>query len=105
MILEEEIKRLTDYAEYERTHGNLQGCLDFRQLAEWLEELKEDKSIIDIMSQFLADVGLITCCTELMTDETEQSICEATCNNSSKECWIRWAKMKAREVNADENKT
>lgn len=40
MTLDEEIKRYTDNAEYERTHGNLQGCLDFRQLADWLKELK-----------------------------------------------------------------
>lgn len=40
MTLEEAIKRYTDNAEYERTHVNLQGCLDFRQLAEWLKELK-----------------------------------------------------------------
>ena len=38
--LEEVIKRFTNNAEYERTHGNLQGCLDFKQLAEWLRELK-----------------------------------------------------------------
>ena len=41
MTLDEAIKRYTDNAEYERTHGNLQGCLDFRQLAEWLSELKQ----------------------------------------------------------------
>ena len=41
MTLEEAIKRYIDNAEYERTHGNLQGCLDFRQLAEWLKELKQ----------------------------------------------------------------
>lgn len=40
MTLEEAIKRYTDNAEYERTHGNLQGCLDFKQLAEWLREFK-----------------------------------------------------------------
>ena len=39
--LDEAIKRYTDNAEYERTHGNLQGCLDFKQLAEWLKALKE----------------------------------------------------------------
>lgn len=38
--LDEAIKRYTRNAEYERTHGNLQGCLEFRQLAEWLKELK-----------------------------------------------------------------
>ena len=40
MTLEEAIKRYTDNAEYERTHGNLQGCLEFRQLAKWLKELR-----------------------------------------------------------------
>jgi len=41
MIIEEEIKRFTDNAEYERTNGNLQGCLEFKQLADWLKELKQ----------------------------------------------------------------
>lgn len=41
MTLEEKIKRYTDNAEYERTHGDLQGCLEFRQLAELLTELKQ----------------------------------------------------------------
>lgn len=40
MTLVETIKRYIDNAEYERTHGNLQGCLEFKQLAEWLKELK-----------------------------------------------------------------
>jgi len=40
MTLEEEIKRFTDNAEYERTHGNLQGCLEFKQLCKWLKELR-----------------------------------------------------------------
>ena len=40
MTLEESIKTYTSNAEYERTHGNLQGCLDFRQLADRLKELK-----------------------------------------------------------------
>lgn len=41
MTLDEAIKMYTNNAEYERTHGSLQGCLDFRQLAEWLKELKQ----------------------------------------------------------------
>lgn len=40
MTLEEAIERYTSNAEYERTHGNLQGCLEFRQLAEWLKDYK-----------------------------------------------------------------
>ena len=41
MMIEEAIKRYNINAEYERTHGNLQGCLEFRQLADWLKELKQ----------------------------------------------------------------
>ena len=40
MTLDEVIERYTRNAEYERTHGNLQGCLEFRQLAEWLKDYK-----------------------------------------------------------------
>lgn len=38
--LDEAIERFGQNAEYERTHGNLQGCLEFRQLAKWLKELR-----------------------------------------------------------------
>ena len=41
MTLDEGIKRYTDNAEYERTHGNLQGCLEFKQICKWLIELRE----------------------------------------------------------------
>lgn len=41
MTLDEAIKRYADNAEYERTHGSLQGCLEFRQLTKWLKELKQ----------------------------------------------------------------
>ena len=40
MTIEEAITRHKNNAEHERTHGNLQGCLEFRQLAKWLEELR-----------------------------------------------------------------
>lgn len=39
--LNETIERFSQNAEYERTHGNLQGYLEFNQLAEWLKELKQ----------------------------------------------------------------
>lgn len=39
-LIDEAIERYKNNAEYERTHGNLQGCLDFRQLAEWLKDYK-----------------------------------------------------------------
>lgn len=41
MSIDEAIARYKSNAEYERTHGDLQGCLEFRQLAKWLEELKQ----------------------------------------------------------------
>lgn len=47
MTLEESIKRYTDNAEYERTHGNLQGCLEFKQLAEWLRKYQKIEKILD----------------------------------------------------------
>ena len=34
MEIDEAIEMYTSNAEYERTHGSLQGCLDFKQLAE-----------------------------------------------------------------------
>ena len=49
MTIDEAIEMYTSNAEYQRTHGNLQGCLEFRQLAEWLRDykrLKEQKPTI-----------------------------------------------------------
>ena len=60
MTLDEAIKRYTDNAEYERIHGNLQGCLDFRQLAELLKELKQLREQIRWIP-----------CSEKMPDELE----------------------------------
>ena len=44
--LSEAIVRYKNNAEYERTHGSLQGCLEFRQLAEWLEKLQKIQEIV-----------------------------------------------------------
>jgi hypothetical protein len=38
--LDATIERFARNAEYERTHGNLQGFLEFKQLANWLKELR-----------------------------------------------------------------
>lgn len=40
MALDEQIELLESNAEFEMKEGDLQGCLNFRQLAEWLKELK-----------------------------------------------------------------
>ena len=41
MTLDEAIKRYTSDAFYEKTDGNLQRCLEFEQLVEWLKKLKQ----------------------------------------------------------------
>lgn len=41
MILDDAIKRYSSNAFYEKSDGNLQGYLEFNQLAEWLKELKQ----------------------------------------------------------------
>lgn len=40
MTIDEAVTRYKNNAEHERTHGNLQGCLEFKQLAEWLKDYK-----------------------------------------------------------------
>ena len=51
MMIDEAITRYNNNAEYERTHGNLQGCLEFRQLVEWLEKLQKIKQIVEEWSE------------------------------------------------------
>ena len=46
MTIDEAIERYKNNAEYERTHGNLQGCLEFRQLVEWLEKYQKIEQIV-----------------------------------------------------------
>lgn len=65
MTLDEAIKRYSENAEYERTHGNLQGCLDFRQLAEWLRELnqlREQTSWIPVSERLPEEEGNYLVC-------------------------------------------
>lgn len=76
---------------------------EHRQLAEWLRELKIHREIHDVLLQTFVDFDLDICCDDLMDNEEEQKICEENCGNKTKSCWVRWAKMKAREVNADED--
>lgn len=57
MTIDEAIEMYTSNVEYERTHGNLQGCLDFKQLAEWLKELKLYREMIPSASEvFIANI-------------------------------------------------
>ena len=50
MTIDETIKRFQSNAEYERTHGNLQGCLEFRQLVEWLRKYQKRERINEKIS-------------------------------------------------------
>lgn len=45
MSIDEAVIRYKNNAEYERTHGNLQDCLEFRQIAKWLEKLQKIQEI------------------------------------------------------------
>ena len=55
MTIDETIEMYTNNAEYERTHGSLQGCLDFKQLSEWLKELKMYREMIPSASEAFLD--------------------------------------------------
>ena len=49
MTIDEAITRFENNANFEQTHGNLQGCLEFRQLAEWLRELKKYRTFKEVL--------------------------------------------------------
>ena len=40
MTLDQAIDRYSNNAEYERRNGSLHGCMEFKQLAEWLKDYK-----------------------------------------------------------------
>ena len=46
MTLDEAIERFKNNAEFERRNDNLQGCLEFILLVDWLQELKEYREIL-----------------------------------------------------------
>ena len=59
MKLDEAIERCTSNVEYERTHGNLQGFLEFKQLAKWLrdyERLLEREAVL--LDKIIAEIGM-----------------------------------------------
>lgn len=52
--IDEIIERFERSAEFQRTHGDLMGCQEFKQIAEWLKELKaykEQESCEDAISR------------------------------------------------------
>jgi len=89
--LDEEIKRFTDNAEYERTHGSLQGCLEFKQLAEWLKELKDyrEQSWIPVSERLPSENG----CYLVSTTGTNNDIIDIA--YYTKEIWHKASRIKA----------
>ena len=67
MSIDEAIERYESNAEYERTHGNLQGCLEFRQLVEWLRKYQLMQA--DYENRLKAD--LVAILTEIQTEIDE----------------------------------
>lgn len=106
MEIDKAIKHCEAEAEEQQKMGErnydddcLEYAKEYRQLAEWLKELKERREIQDILLQFLVDSESDICCADFANDEKECEICACNCTNNEKDCWIRWAKMKAREGN------
>lgn len=60
MTIDEAIEQYKSNAEYERTHGNLQGCLEFRQLADWLKDYKKLKKQEPKTGHWIVD-GSVDC--------------------------------------------
>ena len=60
MTIDEAVTRYKNNAEHERTHGNLQGCLEFKQLAEWLKDYKRLLGVIeDIKSESMDEIRVL----------------------------------------------
>jgi len=110
MTIDEAIKHCEEVADqlegkdgYAYTDSTCDECAkEHRQLAEWLREVEESRKVIDVFLQTFVDFDLDICCDDLIDDDDEELICMENCKNKTKDCWLRWAKLKAREVNADE---
>ena len=94
MTLDEAIEMYTSNAKYERTHGNLQGCLEFRQLADWLKELKQ-----------LRDQLRWIPVSERLPEEGESVLTQAMFKDDMKMCvssridWNYWTGWGTRNIN------
>lgn len=65
MTIDEQIKIFESNSEFERKEGDLNNCLNFRQLAEWLKELKAHREAwmnvvleVDKHTKIYSDGGL-----------------------------------------------
>lgn len=71
MTLDEAIERFEHNAEFERRNGNLQGCLEFRQLVEWLSALQEYK---DVLNKIRAEIEEQIVPRSVYTDKQKKQI-------------------------------
>lgn len=71
MTLNEAIERFEHNAEFERRNGNLQGCLEFRQLVEWLSALQEYK---DVLNKIRAEIEEQIVPRSVYTDKQKKQI-------------------------------
>ena len=75
MTLDEAIERFEHNAEFERRNGNLQGCLEFRQLVEWLSALQEYK---DVLEKIRAEIEQYQAnCNLTNSDEIDRKFCDS----------------------------
>jgi hypothetical protein len=89
MTIDEQIKILESNSEFERKEGDLQGCLNFKQLAEWLKDykrLKEQEPIDCTNAEHDADG-----CLGYSTDRGGYSYCQ-TCLECPKASINNWDK-------------
>ena len=108
--IDEEIKKFESNAEFERTHENLRGCQEFRQLAGWLKELKaykEQEPCEDAISredvikmienaQIISDGEFCGYCTEDINIDTLSSV-------TPKQKTLEWIELKYQKPEAYED--
>ena len=90
MTIDEQIKILEHNAEHERQEQDLQGCLNFRQLAEWLRELKAYKDF--------ENKGYVMCRFEVAQDDRHRTT-KMVLDFSTKELFNNIVEVTANEEN------
>lgn len=58
MTIEEAIERFKSNSKYERKHGNLQGCLEFAHLVDWLSKYQKIVDIVSLNGEEFKQCGL-----------------------------------------------
>lgn len=56
ITIDEAIERFKSNSKYERKHGNLQGCLEFAQLVDWLSKYQKIEQIMSRKDLYADDM-------------------------------------------------